>query len=54
MVNHLIDALDEAYITIDKLNYYKQKAKEVEKMTNGYITYLRTKKETEHAKNNKS
>lgn len=52
-INHLIDALDEAYITIDKLNYYKQKAKEVEKMTNGYITYLRTKKEAEQTKNNK-
>ena len=52
-INHLIDALDEAYITIDKLNYYKQKAKEVEKMTNGYITYLRTKKEAEQIKRDK-
>ena len=51
-INHLIDALDEGYISIDKLNYYKQKAKEVERMTNGYITYLRTKKEAEQTKRN--
>ena len=35
-VNHLIDAFDE------KLNYYKTKAKEIERLLNGYINYLRT------------
>jgi four helix bundle protein len=51
-INHLIDALDETYITIEQLNYFKQKAKEVEKMTNGYISYLRSKKEAEQPKKN--
>ena len=40
-INHLIDALDEAYITIEKLNYYKLKGKEIEKLLNGYMNYLR-------------
>ena len=40
-INHLIDALDENYINSDKLNYYKLKGKEIEKLLNGYMNYLR-------------
>ena len=40
-VNHLIDAFDEKYIIEETLNYYKTKAKEIERLLNGYITYLR-------------
>ena len=38
----LIDAFDEKYITEEKLNYYKIKAKEIERMLKGYINFLRT------------
>jgi len=38
-VNHLIDAFDEEYISEETLNYYK--AKEIERLLNGYIIYLR-------------
>src|SRR5687767_13762535 len=40
-INHLIDALDEGYINDETLNYYRMKAKEIERLLNGYITYLR-------------
>lgn len=40
-INHLIDAFDEEYISEEKLNYFKQKGKEIEKLMNGYISYLR-------------
>ena len=40
-INHLFDALDETYINIEKLNYYKMKGKEIEKLLNGYMNYLR-------------
>jgi len=40
-VNHLIDAFDEKYISDETLIYYKTKAKEIERLLNGYITYLR-------------
>ncbi|MBK6379212.1 MAG: hypothetical protein IPF72_05480 [Chitinophagaceae bacterium] len=40
-INHLIDALDETYINTEKLNYYKQIGKEIEKFLNGYMNYLR-------------
>ena len=49
-VNHLIDAFDEGYITKEKLNYYKSKAKEIERMLNGYINYLRGQRDSEKAK----
>lgn len=39
--SHLIDALDEGYIDSEKLNYYKLKIDEVERVLNGYISYLR-------------
>src|SRR6185503_3780832 len=46
-VNHLIDAFDEKYITEEKLNYCKIKAKEIERMLNGYINYLRTQRDAD-------
>src|SRR5258705_10119350 len=46
-INHLIDALDEGYITEDRLNYFKEKGKEIERLLNGYINYLRTKRDEE-------
>jgi four helix bundle protein len=39
-LNHLIDALDEKYITDEQLNYFRNKITEVEKLLNGYIIYL--------------
>ncbi|SHF78088.1 four helix bundle protein [Flavisolibacter ginsengisoli] len=42
-LNHLIDALDENYITETVLNEYKAKIAEVEKLLNGYIHYIEKK-----------
>jgi four helix bundle protein len=39
--NHLIDALDCTYIDQVKLDYFKIRIDEIERMLNGYITYLR-------------
>lgn len=39
-LNHLIDALDEEYISEEQLIYYRNKISEVEKLLNGYIGYL--------------
>ena len=44
-VNHLIDAFDDDYITNDQLLIYKQKGKEIERLLNGYLVYLRRKKD---------
>ena len=44
-INHLIDAFDDGYITAEKLNYYKLKGKEIERMLNGYLNYLRKKRD---------
>lgn len=46
-INHLIDAFDEAYITEERLNYFKEKGKEIERMLNGYIKYLRNQRDSE-------
>jgi four helix bundle protein len=46
-VNHLIDAFDEKYINEEKLDYYKTKAKEIERLLNGYINYLRTQRDAD-------
>ena len=46
-INHLLDAFDEKYITEEQLNYYKEKGKEIERLLNGYINYLRTKRDGE-------
>jgi four helix bundle protein len=39
--NHIIDALDSRYIDADKLKLFEEKIKNVEKLLNGYITFLR-------------
>ncbi|QEC67938.1 four helix bundle protein [Panacibacter ginsenosidivorans] len=39
--NHLIDALDCRYINGEQLTYYKTKIDEVERLLNGYISFLR-------------
>jgi four helix bundle protein len=41
--SHLIYALDCNYITTEKLNYYKEKINEIERMLNGHISFLRSK-----------
>jgi four helix bundle protein len=46
-VNHLIDAFDERYITEEQLIGFRQKAKEIERLLNGYISYLRNKRDGE-------
>lgn len=42
-LNHLIDAYDCTYITLEVLNEFKAKISEVERMLNGYINYLTNK-----------
>jgi four helix bundle protein len=44
-INHLIDAFDENYIQEHLLRDYKTKGKEIERMLNGYIIFLRKKKD---------
>lgn len=39
--NHLIDALDCKYISASQLSEFKGKIDEVERLLNGYISYLR-------------
>ena len=46
-INHLIDAFDEGYITEERLNYFKEKGKEIERVLNGYINYLRNQRDSE-------
>jgi four helix bundle protein len=41
--NDLIDALDWKYIIEEKLNYFKEKIHEIERLVNGYISFLRRK-----------
>jgi len=43
-INHLIDAFDERYIDRARLDYFRLRAKEIEKLLNGYIGYLRKQK----------
>ncbi|TAL42199.1 MAG: four helix bundle protein [Chitinophagaceae bacterium] len=42
-LNHLIDAFDCNYISEERLNYYRMKITEVEKLLNGYISWLEEK-----------
>jgi four helix bundle protein len=42
-LNHFIDALDCTYISEESYLLYKTRIEEVERMINGYITYLRSK-----------
>ena len=46
-INHLIDAFDEKYIIEERLNYFKEKGKEIERLLNGYINYLRNQRDGE-------
>ena len=47
-INHLIDALDEGFISNDQLLSMKQKGKIIQKLLNGYLIYLRTKKDAKN------
>jgi four helix bundle protein len=49
-INHLIDAFDEGYISEEKLNYYKAKGKEIERLLNGYLIFLRKKRDEQKQK----
>ncbi len=51
-VNHLIDAIDEAYITNEQLIELKIDAKEIERLINDYLIYLRKKRDDEKKKSN--
>jgi len=42
-LNHLIDAFDCNFINQEQLLYFKVKIEEVERLLNGYISYLRKK-----------
>ncbi|HEV8283954.1 MAG TPA: four helix bundle protein [Chitinophagaceae bacterium] len=39
-LNHLIDAFDCKYISEDRLSYYRKKVTIIEKLLNGYISWL--------------
>ncbi len=47
MVNHLIDAFDENYIPETLLHQLKGEAKHIEILLNGYISFLRRKRDEE-------
>ncbi len=49
-VNHLIDALDENYLAADQFVLLKNNAKEIERLINGYLVYLRKKRDDEKLK----
>jgi four helix bundle protein len=51
-INHFIDAFDEGYISEDKLKYYKVKGKEIERLLNGYLIFLRKKRDELKKKGN--
>lgn len=44
-INHLIDAYDEEYISNEILMPFKQNGKEVERLLNGYLIFLRKKRD---------
>ena len=46
-INHLIDAFDKSYISEQRLNYFKSKGKEIERLLNGYINYLRNQRDSD-------
>ncbi len=48
--NHLIDAYDCNFITIEILTEYKIEINEIEKILNGYINWLREKLKSEKLK----
>lgn len=44
-MGHLIDAFDAKYINQSQLDYWRIRLKEEERLLNGYIKYLRTKRD---------
>lgn len=42
-LNHLIDAFDCQLISEEELEHFRSKIQEIEKLLNGYITYLQNK-----------
>lgn len=44
-INHLVDAFDDSYITSEQLFAYKQQGKEIERLLNGYLIFLRKKRD---------
>lgn len=46
-MNHLIDTCDEGYISSEELVTFKTKGKELERMLNGYLSFLRKKRDEE-------
>ena len=44
-INHLIDAFDEGFITDTTLIEFKKKGKEIERLLNGYLIFLRKKRD---------
>jgi four helix bundle protein len=46
-INHLIDAFDDEYISEERLNYFKENGKEIERLFNGYIAYRRNQRDGE-------
>lgn len=46
-LNHLIDAFDCNYISEIRLNYFRMKIVEIEKLLNGYINWLQEKGNSE-------
>jgi len=43
-MNHLTDAYDAGYLTGPRLDYFRVKLKQLERLLNGYINYLRNQK----------
>jgi four helix bundle protein len=46
-INHLIDEFDRAYISEERLKFFKSKAKDIERLLYGYINYLRNQRDNE-------
>ena len=44
-INHLIDAFDEEYIKEERVNYFKEKGTEIERLLNGYINDIRNQRD---------
>jgi len=44
-INHLVDAFDESYISFEQLIVYKQQGKEIERLLNRYLLFLRKKRD---------
>ncbi len=49
-INHLIDSYDEGYIPETLFHALKEKGKEIERMLNGYLIFLRKKRDEQKLK----